>query len=302
MVDPGSLDMESSGSTAQEGATRVKVTKVTSDRNGPSFDVIVVEEPLEIQMGFSDQGKRIDQPISITMRTPGHDGDLAVGFLFTEGIISAPDQIESIHHVGDALEGRLTSNTIRVDLHPSSQFDREQMEKRKRTFFTSSSCGVCGTASLDSLRVSGCSTMGGDDFKVAASIIHELPDRLRAAQTLFDETGGLHAAGLFDDSGNAIHTGEDVGRHNAVDKVIGHAFLRGKTPLAKTVMVVSGRTSFEILQKAAMAGIPFVVAVGAPSSLAVELAEQFGITLVGFTRNQRYNIYSGTQRIRETAT
>lgn len=282
---------------AVQAVTQANVSVQTSD--GREFaDVLAIEEPLEIRIGFPDGTHKA---VSITMRTPGDDGELAAGFLFTEGIITSPDQIKQIRHCGlkiGANKGTLdrgsalNSNTIRVDLNDSLDLDLKRLE---RNFYTTSSCGVCGKASIDALATGVKRTTS--DLKVTSDVIHSLPQKLREAQAVFETTGGLHASALFSEDGELDIVREDVGRHNALDKVIGAKFMDGETPLSDKILLVSGRASFELVQKALMAGIPILAAVGAPSSLAVELAREYGMTLIGFVRDKRFNIYCGEQRI-----
>jgi FdhD protein len=253
-----------------------------------SEDTLAVEEPLEIRLGF---GKH-HRAVSITMRTPGNDAELAAGFLFTEGILESHQNINSIKHCGKFPNNE---NTIRVDLAENAKIDFNRLE---RNFYTTSSCGVCGKTSLEALISAGARRIEQTYFqKVPAEIIHALPCVLRESQTIFQDTGGLHAAALFDFSGGLIDLMEDVGRHNAVDKLIGAQFLNNKLPLADKILFLSGRASFELIQKAVMAQIPFVCAVGAPSSLAVEAAKNFNQTLLGFVRENRLNVYTGFERI-----
>jgi FdhD protein len=266
----------------------VRVCRLSGAGQTVQSDVLAVEEPLEIRLGCDVGGRRVHRPVSITMRTPGHDLELAVGFLFTEGILTAREQVAGLRACGGG-------NVARVDLQPGAAVDLARLE---RHFYTSSSCGVCGKASLEAVRVWACSRLRKDRPVVEAGIIHRLPETLRAAQTVFDRTGGLHAAALFDAAGRLLCLREDVGRHNALDKLIGAQFLAGHTPLAEDVLLVSGRASFELVQKAAVAGIPVLAAVGAPSSLAVSLAREHGLTVLGFVRQDRFNIYSGGERIR----
>ena len=255
-------------------------------------DTLAVEEPLEIRIGFTENGKFTHKAVSITMRTPESDAELSAGFLFTEGILQSKNQIESIKHCGKFPN---TQNTIRINLTAETRID---FKKSERNFYTTSSCGVCGKSSLEALRVAGAAKIECIDFpRISAEIIYQLPKRLRLSQTVFDETGGLHAAALFDVSGRLIDSKEDVGRHNAVDKLIGAKFLSGNLPLADKILFLSGRASFELVQKAVMAQIPIICAVGAPSSLAVEAAKDFGVTLLGFVRDERFNIYTGLERI-----
>ncbi|NOT47231.1 MAG: formate dehydrogenase accessory sulfurtransferase FdhD [Acidobacteria bacterium] len=277
------------------------VRRVESGKDESEFaDVLAVEEPLEIRLGFADGTHKA---ISITMRTPGDDAELAAGFLFTEGIIDSFEQIKQIRHCGlkigtgkGALEraSTLNSNTIRVDLADGVEVDLERLQ---RHFYTSSSCGVCGKSSIEALSTGTQKIAAAECPKIDSAFIHEMPNVLRSAQTTFDKTGGLHASALFDAEGNLDIVREDVGRHNALDKVIGAKFLSDDLPLDESVLLVSGRASFELVQKALMAGIPILAAVGAPSSLAVELAREFGMTLIGFVRDDRFNIYCGNQRI-----
>lgn len=263
-------------------------------------DVLAVEEPLEIRLGLPDGTHK---PISITMRTPGEDAELAVGFLFTEGIIRSAEQINQIRHCGLKIgkatstldrAGSLNSNTIRVDLAEGVEVD---LERLKRHFYTSSSCGVCGKSSIEALNTGAMKRPEPDLISVDPDVINRLPAALRREQEMFDRTGGLHASGLFTPEGTLDIVREDVGRHNALDKVIGSKLLAGELPLVDRILLVSGRASFELVQKALMAGIPVLAAVGAPSSLAVELAREFGMTLIGFVGGHRFNLYCGRERI-----
>ena len=252
-----------------------------------------------MRLGFRENGKLTHRAISITMRTPGDDEALAVGFLFTEGIVVDRAQIASVRHCEpprrnpSASDSTRAANTIRIDLNEGTAIDLKLLE---RHFYTTSSCGVCGKSSIEALRT-GVKPLRPNRFTVSRDVIHALPASLRTSQAIFDSTGGLHASALFDADGKLDIICEDVGRHNALDKAIGHKFLSGETPLNDRVLMVSGRASFELVQKALMAGIPVLAAVGAPSSLAVELAREFGMTLVGFVRDGRFNIYSGGKRI-----
>lgn len=251
-------------------------------------DVLAVEEPLEIRLGCDMGGRRTHRAVSITMRTPGNDLELAVGFLFTEGILVGPEQVANVRICGQG-------NVARVDLVPGVAVDLARLE---RHFYTSSSCGVCGKASLEAVRVCPRHRVERGRPLVEPSVIHRLPETLRAAQAGFERTGGLHASAMFDARGNLLCLREDVGRHNALDKLIGAQFLAGNTPLSDGVLMVSGRVSFELVQKAVVAGIPILAAVGAPSSLAVGLAGQHGLTVIGFVRQGRFNIYTGADRVR----
>ena len=268
-----------------------RVCRVDASGRSERSDVLAVEEPLEIRLGSDAGGRRGHRGVSITMRTPGHDGELAVGFLFTEGIVADRGQVAGVRACGGG-------NAVRVDLRPGVEVDLARLE---RHFYAASSCGVCGKASLAAVRVHCRSRPAEGLPAVEAAVIHRLPDALRAAQPAFDRTGGLHAAALFDAGGALISLREDVGRHNALDKLIGAQFLAGRTPLADALLMVSGRSSFELVQKAAVAGIPILAAVGAPSSLAVDLAREHGLTLLGFVGRERFNIYTGGERIRQGA-
>jgi len=255
-------------------------------------DQVVVEEPLEIRMEYFDGAAWATRSVSVTMRTPGHDVELAAGFLFNENIVTERSQIREISYCRS--DGPQEYNVLSVRLRESVPFDPQVLT---RNFYTTSSCGVCGKASIEAVEVRGCEPIPQGTLAVGAEIIDRLPDALREGQTTFERTGGLHAAGLFDSSGVLEVLREDVGRHNAVDKVIGHGFLEGRLPWTDRVLVVSGRTSFEIIQKALMARLPMIVAVGAPSSLAVELSRRFDLTLVGFARKGGFNLYSGESRV-----
>ena len=239
--------------------------------DGPAQDVVAVEEPLEIRIGGS--------PVAITMRTPGHDEELALGFALSEGL--RPD--------GARLPDDLSLNAVELD---APGFDPARLA---RSFYTSSSCGVCGKGALEAVAVEAVRVESR--LTVPAALVVGLPEMLRAAQPAFEATGGLHATGLFDEEGELLCLREDVGRHNAMDKVVGWAFRAGRLPLERAILCVSGRLSFELVQKAAVAGCPLLVAVGAPSSLAVELARDRGVTLCGFVRNGRLNIYSEPWRV-----
>ncbi|MFI5337719.1 MAG: formate dehydrogenase accessory sulfurtransferase FdhD [Opitutales bacterium] len=263
-------------------------------------DTVATEEPLEIQLNYGKPGGlQVTKSVSVTMRTPGHDPELAAGFLFTEGILHDRDQVAEIASVPSAPGRPVNGNTLRVTLRPGVAVDLRSLE---RHFYTTSSCGVCGKTSLEALRLTGRIALQPEEPLLQAPMILRLPATLRETQTVFEQTGGLHAAALFDASGLLLCVREDVGRHNAVDKVIGAQFLAGRTPLAGRIMLVSGRASFELMQKTLMAGVPVLAAVGAPSSLAVDVARQYGATLIGFIREGRFNVYAGGQRLRETRT
>ena len=272
---------------------RLSVQKIRGQQGERGEEVLVVEEPLEIQLISGHGNNRTKRSISVTMRTPGHDFELAAGFLYTEGIVQSPADIEDIVYTGPRRElGQC--NTVGVRLHPNVQFDPDLLE---RHFYTTSSCGVCGKATLEALRIRNRAALSNNGRKISTETIKLVAEGLQPAQKVFQETGGLHAAGLFDLSGNLTSLYEDVGRHNAVDKVIGEHLFKNQLPLHDFILMVSGRTSFEIMQKALMGGIPIVAAVSAPSSLAVDLANGFNMTLLGFVRGGNFNIYSGAQRI-----
>ena len=250
-------------------------------------DTLVVEEPLELRVG--------GRPLAVTMRTPGHDMDLAAGFLVSEGVITESEQLAAMRYCAGATdEGLNTYNVLDLQLADGVAPPDPSLE---RSFYTTSSCGLCGKASLDAVRTSARWSVADDPLRVDPAVLQVLPERLRAAQEVFDRTGGLHAAALFDPDGTMLVLREDVGRHNAVDKVVGWALREGRLPLRETVLLVSGRASFELTQKAWMAGLPLLAAVSAPSSLAVDLAAEAGMTLVGFLRGTTMNIYSGAQRL-----
>jgi FdhD protein len=257
-------------------------------------DLVATEEPFEIRIGYSRRdGSRAEEPVSVTMRTPGHDEDLAVGFLFTEGIIRSGADVQEVVARGQrAADGLI--NVVRVELLPGVPVDFKRLE---RNFYMTSSCGVCGKASIESVAVQGQYDLRAAGFRMPGAALGGLPAALKTQQAVFEQTGGLHASGLFDVDGKIVALREDVGRHNALDKLIGQALLRGNVPLSGNGVIVSGRASFELMQKAKMAGVPLVAAVGAPSSLAVELAREFGITLVGFLKADRFNVYSRPDRI-----
>jgi FdhD protein len=249
-------------------------------------DYLAAEEPLEIRIG--------DQPLSVTMRTPGHDLELAAGFLFTEGLIQHREQIVAIESVEPVTRDQVKrGNVIQAELVEEAAPD---FAKMRRHFFASSSCGICGKASIDALR-SRLLSPPNPEFRLQAELLTSLPDVLRSSQDVFQRTGGLHAAALFDSSGGLLVVREDIGRHNAVDKVIGWALLDHRVPLGNAVLLVSGRGGFEIVQKALVAGVPILASVSAPSSLAVQLARELRMTLVGFLRGRRFVIYSGEERI-----
>jgi len=256
--------------------TSARITRIDGERRTDDDDFVVVEEPLEIRVG--------EKPVSVTLRTPGDDFDLAAGFLFTESIVRRADDVAAIRHWG-------SPNVVRVDLREGVDVDLQRLQ---RHFYATSSCGVCGKTSIDALRTNAAPI--ASSLCVTSDVVLGLPDALRREQKAFDATGGLHAAGIFDASGTLLRVREDVGRHNAVDKVIG-SFFRDGTPLDDRILVVSGRTSFELVQKTIVARMAMLVAVGAPSSLAIDLARELGLTLLGFVRDGRFNVYAGKARL-----
>jgi FdhD protein len=255
-------------------------------------DVLAAEEPLEIRLIWKDGRRTVTRSIAVTMRTPGNDFELAAGFLHGEGILSAREDIADISYCTDEDEDQ-AFNIVTVILRPGLVFDVSRLE---RNFYTTSSCGVCGKAALESLEVQGCDIVPSG-FEVSEDAVRGMPQALRAAQAVFEQTGGLHAAGLFNKDGSLLSLREDVGRHNAVDKLIGERFLEDELPASESVLMLSGRASFELLQKALVARIPVVAAVGAPSSLAVQLAESFNITLCGFVKADSLNVYTVPERV-----
>lgn len=291
---------------ADESMLQLPVQRVTGKTSRRVSDSLAIEEPLEIQITYGPRKLRGTRSISVTMRTPGNDFDLAAGFLMTEGVIRDANDIRQITNAADSLSTSNTTpkameaftlgskrNVVRVELEVDVEVSVANLQ---RNFYTTSSCGICGKASLLALRTV-CPPRTKSDFSVNAQLLCDLPARLRASQGVFNRTGGLHAAGLFDSTGNLSSLREDVGRHNAVDKLIGSEFLADRTPLRDRLLLLSGRASFELLQKALMGGLPMVVSVGAPSSLAVQVAREFDITLVGFLREDHFNIYHGGERI-----
>jgi FdhD protein len=281
-------------STMAASSHAVEISRVSDSLQQTLTDHVAVEEPLEIRLGFSTPESRATRSVSITMRTPGHDDELATGFLFTESIVRQVSDIVSIDPCGSPAPDTGHHNVIRVELSPTVKVDLGRLQ---RHFYTTSSCGVCGKASLDALHAIGVEPIDADGPMFAEQILTEVPGSLRVAQDTFDKTGGLHAAAVFDTDGNLVTTMEDIGRHNAVDKVIGFLLRNHKLPGSNYGLMVSGRASYELMQKAAVAGIPLLAAVSAPSSLAVQVAQEFNMTLVGFLRGNTFNIYSGAERI-----
>jgi len=270
------------------------ILRVSGTEGASTTDLLAVEEPLEIRIAFGPAGDRSVKAISVTMRTPGNDGELATGFLFTEGIISSKKELSAVSHCFIACAEN-KENVIQVEL---TEHAVPKLPETDRNFYTTSSCGVCGKGSIDAIRtVSRYCAADIDTQVIDQQVLLDLPVILRKHQDVFDVTGGLHATALFDSGANLLLLREDVGRHNALDKLIGAALENEWLPLNQTILLLSGRASFELIQKAAMAGIQIVAAVGAPSSLAVELAAEFNITLVGFLRNERFNVYTAAHRI-----
>ncbi|MEJ2903567.1 formate dehydrogenase accessory sulfurtransferase FdhD [Pedobacter panaciterrae] len=273
---------------------QILVRKVNGLTSTPLSDLLSVEEPLEIRIVYGPRSERIQKNISVTMRTPGNDLELAIGFLFTEGIIPSYQDVTDAYHL-DMKCSSQKQNIVQVELAENFM---PQLQQSDRNFYTTSSCGVCGKGSIESIRtVSAFSNQDKPQLNLSTDILYELPGKLSAAQSGFAATGGIHASGLFTVKGDLVLLREDVGRHNALDKLIGKALLNDDLPLDRHILLLSGRASFELIQKAAMAGIAIVAAIGAPSSLAVELAAEFDITLLGFLKEDRFNIYNLSSRI-----
>jgi FdhD protein len=274
----------------------VDISKVHDGVHEAFADSVAVEEPLEIRLGYSTPDGRATRSISITMRTPGNDRELAAGFLFSEAIIHRTEDIASIETCGPPAPDSGNHNVVRIDLAADVEVDLGRLQ---RHFYTTSSCGVCGKTSLDALRVNGAEPLANERATFSRRVLTQIPDALRAAQPTFEKTGGLHAAAAFNSKGDLLVTMEDVGRHNAVDKVIGSLLLNNELPANELGLMVSGRASFELMQKTLVAGMPLLAAVSAPSSLAVQLAKEFNVSLVGFLRGDTFNIYAGEERITE---
>lgn len=285
------FETDRSSPTAPTQSLRVDVAFHGRDTD-ETTDLVTVEEPMEIRLGLATGEGTTEQSISVTMRTPGDDFDLAIGFLYTEGVIRNRADIARIEYCGPPSPDKGLCNVVKVTLADQVRFDAAKL---MRHFFTSSSCGVCGKASLNAVRIQ-LPEGKRDPFEIATNDLHRLPEALRASQTEFDRTGGLHASACFDANGRIRRLREDIGRHNALDKLIG-SYLKEPRPLAGLGILLSGRASFELIQKAAMTRAAFVAAVGPPSSLAVELAEELGITLVGFLKADTFNVYVAPQRI-----
>jgi FdhD protein len=284
---------------AKPSVAHIKIKKVKESGSTEANDLLAVEEPLEIRIGYGLAEERHQKNISVTMRTPGHDFELALGFLYTEGIIRNIDDISEIRYCTDLNTLENQENIVRVELKEHVAFNSGNLE---RNFYTTSSCGVCGKASIDAIRTVCEIREITDAIKAERDVICAMPDKLRKQQNVFEYTGGLHGCALFDANGNLYLTREDVGRHNALDKLIGASLAKETIeqegfPFHLYILLLSGRASFELIQKAAMAGIKIVAAIGAPSSLAVETAKEFGMTLIGFLRGESFNVYSGAERV-----
>jgi FdhD protein len=297
MSRPGRSDGIGAPGDREQSAVEVTVQRVGDDRASRGRDLLAVEEPLEIRLVYGPARNRMRRSLTVTMRTPGRDVELAVGFLFAEGVVRCREDIEGAVSCGPPAGPLGVRNLVRVELASDLAIDEKRLE---RNFLTTSSCGLCGKASLDTLPAVSRIRLP-DGFVVSPSSVHHLPDRLREAQPVFDRTGGLHAAALFDGSGRLLDVQEDVGRHNALDKLIGGQLLAGALPLSNRLVLVSGRAGYELVQKALAAGVPLLAAVGAPTSLAADLAREANMTLLGFVRERRFNVYSGGHRIRSGA-
>lgn len=275
----------------------VKLLKIIENNLSRELDdLVAVEEPLEIRLGYGALNNRQQQRVSVTMRTPMHDFDLTLGFLFSEGIIQSYGQVLSIKYCVDAGK-QATENIVRVELKPELKIDTQLFQ---RNFYMTSSCGVCGKASIEAIETMTCgidNKQSTEKWQVTPTLIYQLSKEMSLAQSAFTYTGGLHAAALFDKLGNILLIREDVGRHNALDKVIGNALTQNLS-LHNKIILMSSRASFELIQKVIMANIPIIATIGAPSSLAIETAQRFGVTLLGFVKEDRFNVYSGAERIK----
>lgn len=272
----------------ERSQTKSRVWVVANNQSQPRFDQLATEEPLEIRLVSPRK------TLALTMRSPGHDFELVAGFLYSEGIVkNRADLVRMSYCTDPNLDGEQRYNIVNVELRSDVSLDLPSLE---RHFYTTSACGVCGKANLEALALRGYTAIA-PGFQIKADLIYSLPAKLTASQRIFSTTGGLHAAALFNADGELLYLREDVGRHNAVDKIIGAALINGELPLNDRILMVSGRSSFEILQKSLAAGVPIVCAVSAPSSLAVSLAQKFGITLIGFLRGERFNLYAHPERV-----
>lgn len=276
-----------------EGVWSTKIKKATAGSVEVLEDFVVVEEPLEIRLDFLNGGARQQKSLAVTMRTPGHDEELALGFLFTEGIVRAAQEVTGFTRPTVRWEAA-RSNVLTCTLADGVEVDFKKLE---RHFYATASCGVCGKASIEAVQVRGQFDLFDNQLLVLKDMLSGLPSRLLQQQAIFDCTGGLHGAALFDREGHLVMSREDVGRHNALDKLIGAALRHGLVPLENHVVLVSGRAGFELVQKSVVAGVPLLAAVGAPSSLSVQLAEDAGLTLVGFLRDGHFNVYAHSERI-----
>ena len=292
--EPSRLVAVRTSPPSEQGLTEVAVQRIAGTASSRGCDVLAVEEPLEIRLEYGPATDRTGRSITVTMRTPGRDVELAVGFLFAEGVVRRRADIARAESCGPPAGSLGVRNIVRVELAPAVPVDERLVT---RSFLTTSSCGLCGKASLDALPATDHLHLP-DGFVAPPALVHELPERVRRAQAVFDRTGGLHAAALFDGDGRLIDVHEDVGRHNAVDKLVGAQVLAGSIPLSDRLIFVSGRAGYELVQKAIVAGIPMLAAVGAPSSLAADLARHANLTLLGFVRDRRFNVYSGGHRVR----
>lgn len=281
----------------QSPIRKVQILKYQDGQFSPRTDHLATEEPLEIQLSFGPSEQRTQRSLAITMRTPGQDFDLVYGFLFTEGIIHRRNDVIQMRYPGNQLDPEAQENIVLVELHPHTNFDFERLN---RHFYTSSSCGICGKTSLEMVQPHAHFLLDPLNPQVTPPILLRLPQLLLPQQSLFGRTGGIHAAGLFSATGDLLLLREDVGRHNAVDKVLGAALQKHDFPLRTEILLVSGRAGFELVQKAIMAGLSVMAAVGAPSSLATELAEAHNLTLIGFLRDGSFNVYTGKERISGT--
>lgn len=277
---------------AKSSVKPLNLTKWQQDQFVSKPDVLAVEEPLEIRLNYLSNGERIERALSVTMRTPGNDLELTLGFLFSEGIVNSYSDIKSIRHCETVEKEEEKENVVKVVISDTIEIDSDTFQ---RNFYTTSSCGVCGKSSIEAIEVS--CPVQTSNLKISSRLITSLPNKLRSAQTVFEYTGGLHASAIFSATGEVLLMREDVGRHNALDKVVGASLFKEEIPLNQHILLVSGRTSFELVQKAARAGLVMVLAIGAPSSLAVELAKKQGITLVGFLKANSFNVYSHPERI-----
>ena len=284
------IKLTSKNNSGSESSVNIKINKFSGNGSEIVNDSVAAEEPLEILLEYGNTGSRINKVISITMRTPGNDEELAAGFLFTEGIIQRTEQIKEIRML--PFEENKVKVVLKDDVSP-------QLKNSERNFYTTSSCGVCGKTSIDSIKTVSVFENADDEYKIkiVPDIFYSLNEELKNRQKIFISTGGLHASALFDLNGMFEMLREDVGRHNALDKLIGHYFINNLMPLNNKILLLSGRASFELIQKAVMAGIKVVAAVGAPSSLAVQLAKESGITLLGFLKKDGFNVYSGGKRV-----